>query len=738
MRQARSADARGNRLRAGGIAALLALVATGIGPPGTATGGASATLPDEPGAIRIEGPSYSALVADVDGDDRTELVRITNRELDESMAVEIWRQARNGTWSASPPEAPLRRGLSPDERVNGIRGDRDGMVPVQADDVARLVSWHQAGRRRTLAIVNAGTSNPDRTPCCMTVWEVTSGRNGSPSLRLLIGTDLGADSAYAVDMDGDGADELAVRQPPSNATPAAFSVLRWSAGRFRVAGGPLNAGEVLGTYRLGNSDGRPGEEIGLVGSFGSGSAFGLTRVSLRAGAIHDETVDLPSDGAVLSVPAARGDGPATLVFGDSKRGVAAFSWPADGDLTQVASSSHRGRPIAVIGSGANARIMLMRTDPPALDLIAPSLSDGSFEGVRAADPAKPFFATTYPPYVGPWPDPPAGHVSAQVYAGTLIRASAGAAPSFASMAILPGTAPLGSVAADGAWTALAQRTSPALGTANLAPDGGPLLQNDAFDITLVRTADVLAPEQAGGGLRPAIHDAVIDPGPSAPGVQGLVTGLDAFDATVTAPVDSVAVVVTGTAKRVHPLVDGPVVTAGRDITGPPFRVPITSPGFSDDKAFDAALQVITPAGHGYTARWHVRLLHKPPGLGAESSFLSLSLTATISGRTDPAASVTVEGQTVRPGADGRYQVNVPAGLAPRDVVVRARDPFGHVASVSVSVAAPVDYRRLPWIPIMVVLTILAGAILFVRAPRLVAHPPAGRADEGTFEEIDSE
>ena len=741
MPQGRIAGARGTGLLAASVALSLALASSAFALLGVTLVRGAATLPDEPGAFRIDGPSFAALVADVDGDGLSELVRITSTGIDGSrMAVEIWRQAKDGTWSITGPPAPLRRGHSPEEVISGAV-DPDNLAPALADDSARLLLWREGGRVHVLAVVNAGSSAGDRSPCCLTVWQVTERRGGGPpALTLLIDTQRGGDTVYAVDMDGDRNDELAVREPgPAGlGSAAAFNVLRWSAGRFTVITRPLNAGDVAQAYPLDNSDGLPGDEIGLVGSFGpAATGYGLTRVSLRAGAIHAETSELPSDGVVLPVTPADGSRAAEIVFGDLPRSVMAFSWPADRDMAQVARSTRRGQPVGVIGSGANARIMVLRVSPPALDLMATDLSEGSIEGVRPSGAAKPFFATAYAPYVGPWLNPSSGGVPEQVFAGTLMSAPAGQRPDFTPMAVLPGMEPLGEVGSAGAWTAVSLRTKPSPGAPETAPRGGTLMIDDAFSITLVRTIDVLTPETDGGAIRPAVEDAVVDGRSTSDERQGLLIGTPVFEAKVTAPEGSLALAVTGSSYQVHVLSPNPGPTGGSGIPGPPFRVPIVSSSSSGgNQAYDAALQVITPAGHGYTAQWHVRLLRTPPKISGEASFLSSGFFATVSGVTDPTATVTADGQSVRAGVDGRYQLNVPAGFVPRDAQVQARDPIGNHATVTVSVVAPVDYRRLPWIPIFVVLTMSVGAVLFLRAPRLVARPLGGRADEGTFEEID--
>jgi hypothetical protein len=48
----------------------------------------------------------------------------------------------------------------------------------------------------------------------------------------------------------------------------------------------------------------------------------------------------------------------------------------------------------------------------------------------------------------------------------------------------------------------------------------------------------------------------------------------------------------------------------------------------------------------------------------------------------------------------------------------------------------VDFRRLPWIPLVAVLTVLAGGVLYLRAPRARRPAARGAGDDATFEEID--
>lgn len=708
------------------LAVMLMLAASqliGLGP-GPVRGAAS--LPDEPGAIRIDGPSYAALVADVDGDGIPELVRVTGTGGDGTgIGVEVWRQATDGSWGITALAVPLFRG----------HGGADNLVAAVVGDGVRLLSWHLAGKERVLAVVNAGNAETDGAACCLTVWDVSEPPGGgAPALRLLINTHQGGGIVFAVDMDADGTDELAVPVPGGETAPPSFSVLKWSAGTFKVLSQPLNAGELPVAYLLGNTDGLPGDEMGFIGSFGpNGEGFGLTRVSLRKGLINAETAELPGSGVVV------GD-EGRILFGDAEQPLLAFSWPADKDVTEVARSSRQGTPVGVIGSGVNRRVLMLRGNPPTLDLIGRDLTEGSVQTIAPSDAARPFLKRTFRPYIGPWLGSLPDNAEGAAYDGMLLVAEPGAPIQRRPIAALPGTAPLGQLGRKGEWTALGQRTTPTPRPSELAREGGLLLQTSDASITLVRSTEVLTPEAGGGVFRPAVEDGVIDARAGTPTSETLLIGTPAFEATLTAPPGSISMTVTGSSDQFHLLVQSPVQNPGPEIGGPPFRIPIASSnGSPGNQAFDATLHVITLAGHGYTAAWHVRLLRSPPKITVESAFVSLGFGATIQGQTDPSATVTVDGQSIRAGPDGRFQLSVPAGLIPREVHVQARDPVGNVASITVSVIAPLDYRRLPWLPIVALLTVAAGAVLFLRAPG-----PARRraesvpADDATLEEIDGD
>ena len=258
------------------------VVGFGLGPVRGAT-----TLPDEPGAIRLDGPSYAAIVADVDGDGVPELVRVTGTGGDGTgIGVEVWQQTADGSWDIMAPATPLQRAHGPDEAVFAPI-DPNGLAPARVGDGVRLLSWHQAGKERVLAIVNAAYAASDAGPCCLTVWEVTQPAGaGPPILRLMANPHLGGGTVFSVDMDGDGTDELATLAAGGQNAPSSFSVLRWIVN---------TSPEFLGSPYL---SGMANQRFGSTG--GGSSAFPLldTRTARAGSGLLTETRFSPAFSAL--------------------------------------------------------------------------------------------------------------------------------------------------------------------------------------------------------------------------------------------------------------------------------------------------------------------------------------------------------------------------------------------------------------------------------------------------------
>jgi hypothetical protein len=120
---------------------------------------------------------------------------------------------------------------------------------------------------------------------------------------------------------------------------------------------------------------------------------------------------------------------------------------------------------------------------------------------------------------------------------------------------------------------------------------------------------------------------------------------------------------------------------------------------------------------------------------ASAPIAPLSFSVPLTGRTAPSARLLVDGASVPVQPDGSFLAEVGAGLLPRTVRLEATDRIGNASQLTLEVVGLVDYRRLPWIPIVAGMTLLAGALLFLRVPKPAARHVSTDPDEGVLEEI---
>jgi hypothetical protein len=176
----------------------------------------------------------------------------------------------------------------------------------------------------------------------------------------------------------------------------------------------------------------------------------------------------------------------------------------------------------------------------------------------------------------------------------------------------------------------------------------------------------------------------------------------------------------------------------RDAT---LRFPMTAPRRPPaDRAatFERELLLIGPAGDVSFHRWEGTFAPEAPELSAWTRSDPLSFEATVAGRATPGSTVTVDGSEVTLTALGVYRATVSAPPWPRTVVVVARDPFGGEQCTTVEVIGLVDYRGLPWVPIVGVVTVLGGALLFLRTPSRRPIAERGAPDDGRLEDVDGD
>lgn len=151
-----------------------------------------------------------------------------------------------------------------------------------------------------------------------------------------------------------------------------------------------------------------------------------------------------------------------------------------------------------------------------------------------------------------------------------------------------------------------------------------------------------------------------------------------------------------------------------------------------DRVWAVAAAAIGPLGEVSPLAWTiVGLDSAPPLVAVEAPFLSAPwpLTARLAGITEPGAVVEAGGREQVAGRDGRFRIDAQLPPWPQRVEVRARDRAGNESVVRVDVVGGIDYRRLPWIPILLV-GLLGAAVLGTRRPVREAPAPTPAGDEG--------
>ncbi len=136
-------------------------------------------LPGEPRAIELTDSAMGAISFDLDDDGVDELVAVAARADAQGLsAIQAWWVAEDGAVEPSN-QVGLRRSASVDEKLAGRGGlgiDRDGMIAVGLGEPAKLLIV-QRGGAPVLLVATIGTDlDADiDVPCCLTIWEVTTG-----------------------------------------------------------------------------------------------------------------------------------------------------------------------------------------------------------------------------------------------------------------------------------------------------------------------------------------------------------------------------------------------------------------------------------------------------------------------------------------------------------------------------------------------------------------------------------
>jgi hypothetical protein len=695
------------------LTAVLSLLVAGGAAMAPGSPVAVVRVPDEPGAIVLPDgqPTAQAIAADLDGDGAPELVRLMGGR-GGPLYVEAYRET-GGRWAPAS------------SRVAAVPGAAGLAEAAYARRPARLLLRHILGRDRVTLVLQPSFSAPeDERECCLIISDVVLDGDALRIESVAEPSDV-ADAVHAIDLDGDGTDELlatyflAPLNDASSLTEA--RVFRWADDHFatpKVTRLPVGSGST--PIVLGDSDGRQGDEAAFISSSALDVLF---RISLGPGdTLTTEDSGLIVDDA-LAVPLSRTRRGVAVIT--PRDGLGVRSWPfgerPGGPIATEAIAS--ARLLGVADIAGSPRLLVHRADTNELQIRAlPNLASILPRGpIPPSEAAATLGGGPLTPYVGPLPGGgPRGAFSA-IVAGRLIPAQVLDDPA-APIGALAAAQPIGLVGHNRAWLAIQQGV---VALPVLDPRGGRL------DPPVIRTTSAVAiaplivasrPEGNGGAFDPAVEGGIA----MANGAIGVDRA--GFVADVVAPPGS-RVYLPG---REDPQVPEVLVVGDDGALDVTIEVPA---GVSAGRDETVAMTVVTPAGHAYTSAWTLRLVDGPPDISATAVTTFGSTGVTVSGRAPPYAAVDVAGKVVSVDEQGRFSTSVDLPPWPTAVTVTARDPIGHEASLLVSGIGIFDYRGLPWLPIALVLLGGIALALIVRVPK-PRTAPRSVGDDGVLEEID--
>jgi hypothetical protein len=694
-------------------ALVLLLGAAPILPPPAPT--AVAAVPDEPDALVLpDRPTYQAVAADVDGDGVRDVVRLVQGERG-AIDLEVWH-AVGDTWAqlgSSFNAIPVR--------ATGSQGNI-----VYAGTPARLIVRSIGGVERATLVRQPRFEEPGlEVDCCLLLDDVTM-VDGSPGLDPIAERGLRADAILAIDMDGDGTDELLVTQglPPLGDTtfPTAVRLYRWDGAALPPPTfTELSVGSGFAPFVLGDSDGVPGDEAAFIGAESR-----LHRVSLRTGDVVVAESAEASVADAMAVPIDDGRGIAVM---SGITGLAVRPWPRDQSMGESVATLtvDEGDLIGVVTMTERSRLLVREPAVEALHVLTlPSLDALGGPTVTRSPAAGTLASSPIAPYVGPLPGGGLDGNPAVIYAGRLLPSEDRSDAPFATLdaalvSTLAGAQPVGLVGSDGGSLAIMQAALP---MPPLDPAGGrldPPVVQPGSGVTIAPIEVVRNPERDDGVLEPLVERAIVDG-------RELIVDRAGFVAVIAAPPGSRVFLA-----EADPAVVGEVllVPESGEVRLPVIPPPSTTP----NPRYRAIVAVSTPAGRGYLAAWDVRVLNQPPAIEASVATPFGSPSVVVSGTTAPATEVLVAGRRADPDADGRFSARVSLPPWPTDVEIVATDLVGNESRTTVSGVGWFDYRGLPWIPIVLGLVAIAGAVLYLRVPR--AREAARRADDdAVLEELE--
>ena len=702
----------------GGRAAVAAVVGIALLAP------ADAAASEAGPAVILPGTTQAAVVVDLDGHPDGEILRIVV-ESAASVELEAW-DVVDGAWAVMASAA--------------VPTPATGELPALGSGPMTLLAANIEDDKHALVAIG-GTESEEAFGhvCCVEIYRV-SVRGRRMVVDRAGAAATGADQLLAADLDADGTDELITHQTRyseedgrDDSTTAHVEVLRREGGEWSSIFALDVPGHVY-PAQAGETDGIAGHEIllgpsehGVVrrltmvageivmdqASFGAGEDLGATVHGVAAARL---VVGLPAGLETVRWP--RAATPVRLnriqtttwspaqVIGDGPEALVALSaGPGFGPPSQASPTTVYDMDLNEVGEVAASALATQLWDL----IYRPTQRSGAYSLNRSVEPL-------VMPVPGGWID---GRPSL-IGAGSLIQAGQDG-PEITPMATLIGTQMLGLAGPSNSWALV--------GSGHYWPlHGGYMawgMMSGAPPLVIAPVERLLRPDEPIGLESVQLRDAVVtaDGGDT----SRLIANGEGFEMSVTAEAGSTVVVTDGE------------VWEAREVRGGAVDLSVRPPRRSDDEngPFERWVFVIRPDGTGSSHHWEGTFLREPPDLTATTETELFSLVATVAGRVSDAMTVTVDGIPAEVNRFGAFRVVVDAPIWPRSVVVVATDPFGTERTERIEIVGFLDYRGLPWIPIVGVLTVVLGLLLFVRTPR---HRPLQLAPDGDglLEEIDGD